>query len=155
MQKRVVGLTLAGLLVALSSVRADILEQVLVKVNGDIITKTDLEQRQIAAVRQVQPNLRANDEAALQRALADVTPQVVVDAIDELLMVQRGRELGYTMSTEQFNGIVENIKKENKIESDEAFQAALKQESMTMADLRKQIERQMLISRVQIGRAHV
>ena len=148
MKNRVVGLTLAGLLVALPSVRADILEQVLVKVNGDIITKTDLEQRQISAVRQLQPNLRANDEAGLQKALSEVTPQVIVDAIDELLMVQRGRELGFTMSTEQFNGIVENIKKENKIETDAALEAALKQEGMTMADLRKQLERQMLMSRV-------
>jgi parvulin-like peptidyl-prolyl isomerase len=149
MKKRVVAFTVAGLLIGLASLRADILEQVLVKVNGDIITKTDLEQRQIAAVRQQQPTLRANDEAGLQKALAEVTPQVVVEAIDELLMVQRGRELGYSMSTEQFNGIVENIKKENKIESDEALQAALKQEGMTMADLRRQLERQMLISRVQ------
>ena len=149
MNKRFVAFTLAGLLAALTSVRADILEQVLVKVNGDIITKTDLEQRQIAAVRQLQPNLRPNDDAGLQKALSEVTPNVIVEAIDELLMVQRGRELGYSMSTEQFNGIVENIKKENKIESDEALNAALKQEGMTMADLRRQLERQMLISRVQ------
>jgi peptidyl-prolyl cis-trans isomerase SurA len=53
------------------------------------------------------------------------------------------------MSTEQFNGIVENIKKENKIESQEALEAALKQESMTMADLRRQLERTMLVQRVQ------
>ncbi len=32
--------------------RAEIIEQVLVKVNGDIITKTDLEARQIAALRE-------------------------------------------------------------------------------------------------------
>ena len=32
--------------------RAEIIEQVLVKVNGDIITKTELEGRQIAAIRQ-------------------------------------------------------------------------------------------------------
>ena len=31
-----------------------VIEQVLVKVNGDIITKTDLEERQIAALRQQQ-----------------------------------------------------------------------------------------------------
>ncbi len=64
-------------------------------------------------------------------------------------MVQRGKELGYTMSTERFNSIVENIKKENKIESDEALQAALKQEGMTMADLRRQLERTMLVQQVQ------
>ena len=95
----------------------DIIEQVLVKVNGEIITKTDLEARQIAALRQKNPNLRPDSDAALQKALAEVTPAVIVDAVDELLMVQRGKELGYTMSTERFNSIVENIKKENKIES--------------------------------------
>ena len=66
---------------------------------------------------------------------------MIVDAVDELLIVQRGKELGYTMSNEQFKSIVENIKKENKIEDDAAFQAALKQEGMTMVDLRAQLER--------------
>lgn len=142
-------LTAVGILSAVPLVGADILEQVLVKVNGEIITKTELEQRQIAAVRQKQPNLRADDDAALKKVLAEVTPQVIVDAVDELLLVQRGKELGYTMSNEQFASILENIKKENKIESEAALNDALKQENMTMADLRKQLERQMLISRVQ------
>ena len=126
-----------------------ILEQVLVKVNGEIVTKTELEQRQIAALRQKNPNLRPDSDAALQKALLEVTPQVIVDAVDEMLIVQRGKELGFTMSTDQFNGIIDNIKKENKIESDEALEAALKQEGMTMADLRKQLERTSLVQRVQ------
>jgi peptidyl-prolyl cis-trans isomerase SurA len=130
-------------------VERDIIEQVLVKVNGEIITKSDLEQRQIAAVRQKNPNLRPDSEAELQKALAEVTPEVIVSAVDELLMVQKGKELGYTMTNERFNSIVENIKKENKIESDEALQAALKQENMTMADLRHQLERTMMVQQVQ------
>ena len=134
---------------AIASPRADIIEQVLVKVNGEIITKTDLEARQIAALRQKNPNLRPESDAALKAALVEVTPAVIVDAVDEMLMVQRGKELGYTMSTERFNSIVENIKKENKIESDEQLQAALKQENMTMADLRRQLERTMMVQQVQ------
>jgi peptidyl-prolyl cis-trans isomerase SurA len=130
-------------------VERDILEQVLVKVNGEIITKTDLEARQIAALRQRDPNFRPDNDQALQQALAEVTPEIIVSAVDEMLMVQRGKELGYTMTTERFNSIVENIKKENKIETDEALQAALKQEGMTMADLRRQLERTMLVQQVQ------
>jgi len=137
------------LLAVAAAPSAQIIEQVLVKVNGEIITKTELEARQISALRQRNPNFRPDNDAALQKALAEVTPQIIVDAVDEMLMVQRGKELGYTMSAEQFNNIVENIKKENKIESDEALQAALKQEGMTMADLRRQLERTMLVQRVQ------
>ncbi len=145
----VLGIVLASFATVSALVQGTILEQVLVKVNGEIVTKTELEQRQIAALRQRNPNLRPDSDDALQKALLEVTPQVIVDAVDELLIVQRGKELGFTMSTEQFNSILENIKKENKIETDEALQAALKQEGMTMADLRKQLERTSLVQRVQ------
>jgi parvulin-like peptidyl-prolyl isomerase len=135
--------------VGLTAQKGEVLEQILVKVNGDIITKTELEQRQIAALRQRDPNFRPSSDAELQKALVEVTPDVIVNAIDEMLLVQRGRELGYSLSSERFNSIVENIKKENKIETDEQFQSALKQENLTIDDLRRQIERQMLISQVQ------
>jgi peptidyl-prolyl cis-trans isomerase SurA len=134
---------------SLAAQKGEILEQILVKVNGDIITKTELEQRQIAALRQRDPSFRPATDADLQKALAEITPDVIVNAVDEMLLVQRGRELGYTLTSERFNSIVENIKKENKIETDEQFQAALKQENLTIDDLRRQIERQMLISQVQ------
>lgn len=129
---------------------ADIIEQILVKVNGEIITKSDLEQRQVAAIRQrpETQNLRG-DDAALAKLLSEVTPQVIVEAVDELLLLQRGKELGYTMGDEQFKSILDNIRKENKIETDEQFQQALQQEGMTMLDLRRQLEKQMLVSRVQ------
>ena len=73
----------------------------------------------------------------------------MVDAVDEMLIVQRGKELGYKLSDEQFKSVVDNIKKENKLETDEQFQAALKSESMTMADLRRNLEQQMIVQRVQ------
>jgi peptidyl-prolyl cis-trans isomerase SurA len=142
----------AGLLflaVTVATPQGQILEQVLVKVNGEIITKTELEARQIAALRQKNPNFRPENDQALQKALSEITPGIIVDAVDEMLMVQKGKELGYTMTADRFNSIVENIKKENKIESDEALQAALKQEGMTMADLRRQLERTMLVQQVQ------
>src|SRR5688572_15697321 len=97
--------------------QAEIIEQVLVKVNGEIFTKTDLETRQVQALRQTlgqQVDLRnAVTDAQLRKALDEVTPQLVVDVVDEMLVLQRGRELGYKLSDEQFTSVVENIKKEN------------------------------------------
>ena len=52
MKTTTLALTASLLAVSAATPRADILEQVLVKVNGDIITKTDLEQRQVATLRQ-------------------------------------------------------------------------------------------------------
>lgn len=132
--------------------RADILEQILVKVNGEIFTKSDLEDRQVQALRQMGQNvdLKANpSDAQLRKVLDEITPDLIVNVVDEMLVVQRGRELGYRITDEQFNGYIDNIKKESKIETEEQFQAALKQENMTLADLRKNIEKTAIVSRVQ------
>ena len=141
---------LAVALAAGTVVRGEIIEQIIVKVNGEIMTKTELENRQVAALRQSGQQFDPKaDDAQLKRLLDSVTPQLLVNAIDEILLVQRGKELGYKMADDQFNSVLDSIKKDNKIESDEQFQAALKAENMTLSDLRKSLEKQMIISRVQ------
>jgi peptidyl-prolyl cis-trans isomerase SurA len=139
-------------LAAVATPRAEIIEQILVKVNGDIFTKSDLEQRQIAALRQKGQAIDLKSDpnnAQLRKALDEITPQIMVDAIDEMVIVQRGKELGYSLSDQQFKSVVDNIRKENKIETDEQFQAALKSENLSMADLRRNLERSMISQRVQ------
>ena len=136
-----------------ASPAAEIIEQVLVKVNGDIITKTELEQRQVATIRQrmqgqVDPESLKNDDT-LKKMLADVTPQLIVSAIDELLLFQRGREMGLRLGDDQFKQVVANLRKEQGLADDAKFQQALAQENMTLDDLRRQLERQMLIEQVQ------
>ena len=114
--------------------------------NGEIITKTDLEGRQLAALRARRQQV--SDEE-LRKAILEMTPDMLVDSVDEMLLLQRGKELGYKLADDQFKRVLENIRKENKLESDEAFEAALKQEGMSMADLRKQLEKQMVVNQVQ------
>jgi peptidyl-prolyl cis-trans isomerase SurA len=127
-----------------------IIEQVLVKVNGDIITKTELEERQIAALRQrnLNPEILKNDEQ-LKKAIADVTPQLLVAAIDELLLTQLGREKGYKLSDEQFNRWLTDMRKEQGLEDEKRFQDALKQEGMTISDVRRNVERNFVMNQVQ------
>ncbi len=151
--KTALRLVLASLFLAPAGLTAEVIEQVLVKVNGDIITKTELEQRQIAALRQkmngqIDPEL-LKDDARLKQALADVTPQLIVDAIDELILHQMGKEKGYKLSDEQFKGWLTKIREEQGLQDEAKFQAAIKQEGMTIEDLRKNVERQFLISQVQ------
>ncbi len=137
-----------AVLLASSAVRAEVVEQILVKVNGEIFTKTDLEARQVATLRQKNLQGEPSDEQ-LKKELAQITPQILVDAVAEMLLIQRAKELGYKLTDDQFKVAVDNIKKEYKLDTDEKFQAALKQENMTMADLRRQFERQMLVQRVE------
>ena len=137
-------------LAATIPLRAEIVEQVLVKVNGEIITKTEFEARQVAELRN-RPELAKAGPASLelQRAIAQITPDLILAAVDEMLLVQRGRESGYALGDQQFAQIVENIRKSNNLEEEARFQDALKQEGLSMADLRRNLERQMLVSQVQ------
>jgi len=57
-------------------------------------------------------------------------------AVDEIILQQRGKELGYTMNDEQFKNIVDQIRKENKLEDDATFKKALESEGMTEAELK-------------------
>ena len=130
---------------------AEILEQVLVKVNGEIVAKTEFERLQIAALRDLpnQPDPTRMTDAELSNALSQVTPQVIVTLIDEMLLLQRAKELGYAVTDAQFSQVLESIKKDNKIESDEQFEAALKGEGLTLAQLKQMLTKRMLIGQVQ------
>jgi parvulin-like peptidyl-prolyl isomerase len=142
------GLVLAFLLAA--PLGAEIFEQVLVKVNGEIITKSEFEQRQVAELRN-RPELGnvSPSSPQLRNAINEITPDLILSAVDELLLIQRGKELGYVMGDEQFNNILSGIKKQNNLEDEQKFQAALKQEGLTLADLRRNLEKSMLVTQVQ------
>jgi parvulin-like peptidyl-prolyl isomerase len=145
--------TLLSLLLAVfvvAPLNADVIEAVLVKVNGEIIAKTEFEERQIQLLRQLRMSGELSDTSddGLSDALYEATPELIVTAIDELLLVQKAKEMNLTMEEAQFADIVNNLKEQNNFETDEQFEAALSAEDMTMDDLRRSMERQVMISRV-------
>jgi peptidyl-prolyl cis-trans isomerase SurA len=143
----------AALVVGLlgAAVSAEILEQVLVKVNGEIVTQTDFHRIQLAALRELpnQADASKMSDAELTKTLAQITPRAIVTVIDEMLLTQRAAELGITVTDAQFNQVLESIRKDNKIETQEAFEAALKSEGMTLAQLKQMLSKRILIGQVQ------
>jgi peptidyl-prolyl cis-trans isomerase SurA len=141
----------ALLFVGAAGLKAEILEQVLVKVNGEIITKTEFERLQVSAVREMpnQPAPSRLSDAELSKILAQITPQVIVSVVDEMLLMQRAKELGLSVTDAQFNQVLDSIKKDNKIESEAAFEAALKGEGLTLAQLKQMLSKRILIGQVQ------
>ncbi len=140
---------MVALALAAVPLRAEIIEQILVKVNGEIITLSDFERRQMAVLRE-RPELAKLPAGSPQiaQAVAEVTPALILDAVDDLLMVQRAHEHGWALSPEQINRILGDIRKSNNLEDDATFKKALESEGMTEAELRKNIERDVLIRQV-------
>ena len=132
--------------------RDRIIERIVVKVNGEIFTQTDLEQRQIEALRaknqQVNGAADLQNDATLRAALTTITPDILMNAVDELLLVQHGREQGYSLSDQQFQSIVDSVKKENKLD-DQQLKVALAQEGLTLDSYRQMMERQAIVTYVQ------
>lgn len=130
---------------------SSIIQKVIVKVNGEIFTQNELEREQIGALQErAKRRLTPADlnDTALQAALGEVTPTILVEVIDELLMVQRGRELGAKFSEKYMQSALDQIKKTNNMD-DATLQKALAQEGMTMEELRQNIERRFYIQHVQ------
>ena len=144
-------LVLTGVLASGLLLRAqvEVVERVLVRVNGNIVTQSEFELRQIQAL-QVRPELQGvpTNSPLLLQAVADVTPGLILDAVDELLLVQRGREMGFALSDEDFEGTVSSIQTNNGLEDPAEFDLALRQEGLTMVTLRRALERQHLVSAV-------
>jgi len=132
--------------------RADVIEQVLVKVNGEVFTKSDLENRQVEALRSLgrqQVDPKNFGDAELRKMLDQITPQLIVNTVDEMILVQRGKELGYKLSDDQFKSVLDGIKKDNHLDTEEQFQAALKEANLTLPQFRQQVERRIIQDRVQ------
>ena len=136
MRRLIVLLLLPSALGTAAAARAEIVERIIAKVNGEIITLSEFQERQLEAAQtaRVPPEeigafLRQNNARLLQ------------DAIDEILLIQRAVDGGMDLRPEFVDEIIESVKKENSIESEEDFQAALAREGMTLDELRKNIKR--------------
>ena len=128
---------------ALASLAGQSPGPVIVTVNKEPVTRAELDKELAGRVR---PWL---SEAERRRTTDEIKAQVVVDIVDQALLVQRGRELGYRLSDGQFEQVVANTKRDNRISTEEQWQASLAAERMTLADLRQAIERHWLVSNVE------
>jgi parvulin-like peptidyl-prolyl isomerase len=125
-----------------------ILERVLVRVNGEIFTQSELVRHQIDMIRAKNIDTQNITDANVLKLMNDVTPDVLVDAVDEMLLIQRAKDLGLKFTDEEFKLGIDNIKKENKLD-DATLKQALAREGLTMDDLRQNFEREALKQKVQ------
>jgi len=132
--------------------QGELLERVLVRVNGEILTQKQLTQKQIEALQRnpYATDIRTlQDDVTLKAKIAEVTPRLLVDAVDELLYLQRGRELKVRFTDELFKQALENLKKQNKFQSDDELTKALASEGLSIDQLRQDFERAYTIQAVQ------
>ncbi len=138
MPRQIAFLALPSLLLA-SPAPAEILERIIAKVNGEIITQSEFQARQLAAAQAA--HIEADKVGAFLR---DNNAKILQEAIDDMLLVQRAGEAGLHLRPEYIKEVIDGIKKENNIASDEQLQEQLRREGMSIDDLKRNIERSIL-----------
>ena len=114
-----------------------LVEGIVVRVNDRILTTADIRQR--AAERQSQTG---------KAVTPDQYPEFVQEAADEVCMLERAEELKLEVSSEELNGAISDLKQQNHVPDDAAFEAALRDMGMTLDVLRSRIHDNILVNRL-------
>jgi parvulin-like peptidyl-prolyl isomerase len=132
-------LSSVGAALAAGTLSAEIVERVVAKVNGQIITLSDFQSRQIAAAQAARV-----DPANVGQFLRQNNARILQEAIDDLLIMQRAEEAGIKAPPQWIDEAINGIKKDNNLTTEEQFEEALQHEGMTLGELRQNIERGIL-----------
>jgi parvulin-like peptidyl-prolyl isomerase len=130
----------------LGAADATLVEEIIAKVNGDIVTRGDLERQQ----KQIEADARQQGLAGarLQEAISGRSKNVLRDRIDQLLLVQKGKELNINVDAE-VSKFVARLQAESKIADPEKFQAYVREQTgMPFEDYRNEMKNNMLTERV-------
>jgi len=132
-------LTVLGSLLLATQAPAEIIERVVAVVNGDIITQSEFESRQVAAVQAARIS-----QDAMVRFLQQNNARLMQEAVDDVLLYQKGREEGLQIPPEYLDQVIQGIKEQNGLKNDTEMRAQLRREGMTIDDLKRQVERQIV-----------
>src|ERR1700689_386054 len=116
----------------------NLVEEIVAKVNGEIITRGDLDEQRLAIkteLRRQGLTGQSLEEAADKRAADEFRAQ-----IDSLLLVQKGKELSINIDAE-LNRNLAALQSENKIADPEKFHDLMRDQSgMSYEDFRQRMK---------------
>ncbi len=123
-----------------------VVEQIVAKVNGDIITRGELEKTRQAMAQELKLQNIPDDkrEAVLNERAADA----LRDQIDQLLLVQKGKQLDINVDAEVTKELAD-IQVQNKIADPDKFhQWVTEQAGVPFEDVKQQMKNRYLTQRV-------
>jgi peptidyl-prolyl cis-trans isomerase SurA len=133
--KGLVGFILVALLAAPAvTTKAVVVEEVVIKVNDAIVTKSEFDKR----LKTTQEGMRREYKGPdLEQRLQEV-PQLLLEQMeDELLLIEKARQMYQVDAI--VDSQIENFMKDNNLATKEDLAKALKGEGMNMDDFRKQV----------------
>jgi peptidyl-prolyl cis-trans isomerase SurA len=123
-----------------------LVEEIIAKVNGDIITKSELERDR----RTLEAELRARGVTGPQlgEQVEERSKDILRERIDGMLLVQKGKELGISVESEVSKQLAE-LQVQSKITDPEKFQSFIREQTgMPYEDYKSEMRNYFLRQRV-------
>lgn len=127
--------------------QAEEINRVVLRVNNEILTLFDYEQRKAAEVNLLleNPNLSPADR---QERLGDVPKTVMFGVFREMLLESHASRTGTTVTAREIDATIDNMREQQGIPNTEELRAALAASGMTMEELRDNVRQELLLSQV-------
>jgi len=133
-----------GLILLLSGMLAagerQLLEGIMIRVNDEILTMSEFEDRLTQELSQLSPEPEGKDLELIAKRLLD-------NSANEMILLERAKEKGITADDTSVEAAVQSLRKENGLEDDKKFEAALKESGLTVETLKQRYRRSLLMSR--------
>ncbi len=142
---------LAGVLLLSGTSLAEtiVFEEIICRVNNDIITKSEYEEAVNLLKLRVQARQKLSGEE-LAQAVSEGEKDLLKNMIEERLLVQKAVELGMTADTDIIK-YLDRVRKENNLPSIEALEQEMRGQGINPVEFRKRIKEQSLREQV-LGR---
>ena len=134
----------AGLAAILSLAAVQVVEEIVAVVNDDVITLSEYREQYETTVQQLRGAFKGEE---LDKQIEFVKKELMNMMITDLLLKQVAKEKNLNVS-DQIRVTVDNIKKENNIESDDDLRRALQQQGLEYNQWLKQLEENLLMQAV-------
>ena len=119
------------------------MDRVVAVVNQEIITLSEVEKWK----EPVQGEIKAGDRLEKREQTQEVLRKILDRLVEEKLIDQEVKRMGLKVSTKEMEGAIEEIKRRNNL-TQENFEKALVMEGLNLESFKKQIEKQILRTRL-------
>jgi parvulin-like peptidyl-prolyl isomerase len=131
---------LAALAVVAAAQDRMVIEGILVRVNDRIVTISDFTKR-------LQVELSQMQNAPTEEELQQLTQLLLNEMIDEMVLLERANEMNIEVNEKMVDQALQNLREENNLIEDEAWEAAIESSGLTMEQLRERYRRTILMQR--------
>lgn len=123
--------------------KGQVLEQIIARVNNDIITNDQLDQAKGALRDELKQNCPSCTPAQLDSQYSDQVKDVLRDLIDQSLLVQRAQDEGINVDTDLIKQL-DDIRQQNHLDTLDDLQKAVEAAGLNWEDYKDSIRKHLL-----------